>query len=147
LRITDDQSASNEAQVTIEITPKNGDLPNDGGSSAPPTAMGVYDMIWSAKNNLDLTVNIRRDSNGEDGLDGDDEPVSEARVTLLLTHEGGIDQNSWTFEGLTDSAGNFRAKVPRAPAGFYRAEIGALDHDIHVRDPNLDTNYTDTFTK
>ena len=147
LRITDNQSASHEDQVSIEITPKNGDPPSEGGGSVPPTPMGVYDMIWSAKNNLDLTVNIRRDSDADEQLTFDDEPVSEASVTLFLAHDDGIFQNSWTFQGLTDASGNFRAKVPRAPAGSYRAEIRALDHSIHLRDPNLDTNYIDSFIK
>ncbi len=147
LRVTDGQSASNEAQVTIQITPKNGDLPNEGGSGAPATAMGVYDMIWSAKNNLDLTVNIRRNSDADQLLTVDDEPVSEASVSLSLTHDDGISQNSWTFQGLTDASGNFRAKVPRAPDGSYQAEITGLSHDIHEWNPDLDTNYTDSFIK
>ncbi|MGD8986263.1 MAG: PKD domain-containing protein, partial [Desulfobacteraceae bacterium] len=149
LLVTDDQFASSEDQLTIEITPKNGDLPSDD-DSAPPSAMGVYDMIWSAKNNLDLMVNIRRDSNENQGLDGDDEPVSEARVTLELNqapNPGDTIQNSWTFEGPTDSSGNFRAKVPRAPAGHYQAVIRALSHDIHFWDQDLLVNYPDTFTK
>ncbi len=148
LRVTDDQSASDEAQVNIEITPKNGDLSNEGGSSAPGTDMGVYGMIWSAKNNLDLTVNIRRDSDGDQRLTVDDEPVNEASVTLHLTHEeDGIVLNEWTFQGLTDASGNFRVKVPRAAAGPYMAEIAGLTHDIHEWNPDLDTNYTDSFTK
>ncbi|KPK24796.1 MAG: hypothetical protein AMK69_15625, partial [Nitrospira bacterium SG8_3] len=146
LRVTDNQYASSEDQVTIEVTPKNGDLPDEGGSSIPPTAMGVYEMIWSAKNNLDLMVNIRRDSNGNDALDDNDAPVSEAIVTLLLTHDDGIVQNSWTFDGQTDSSGNFRVKVPRAPAGHYQAEITQLTHDIHTWEQGLEVNNPDTFT-
>ena len=147
LRVTDDQSASSEDQVTIEVTPKNGDLPDNSGSSAPSTPMGVYEMYWSAKNNLDVMVNIRRDSNENQGLDGDDEPVSEARVQLSLTHDDGIVQNIWTFEGQTDSSGNFRAKVPKAPAGHYQAEVTGLDHDIHTWEQNLEVNNPATFTK
>jgi len=147
LRVTDDQFTSSEDEVSIEITAKNGDLPNEGGGSAPATDMGVYDMIWSAKNNLDLTVNIRRDSNGDQLLTAVDEPVSEASALLILTHNDGISQNSWTFQGLTDASGNFRAKVPRAPAGTYQAEITGLSHDIHEWNPDLDTNYTDSFIK
>jgi hypothetical protein len=150
LRITDDQFAISEDQVTIEITPKNGDLPDDGGSSATSTAMGVHDMLWSAKNNLHVTVIIRCDSSGNNALGVDDEPVSEASVTLRLTHDSnndGIPENSWTFEGKTDSSGNFRAKVPRAPSGEYQAEITALFHDIHFWLHTLDVNNPDTRTK
>jgi subtilisin family serine protease len=148
LRVTDDQYASGEGDVTITITPKNGDLPDEGGSSAPSTAMGVYEMYWSAKNNLDLTVNIRRDSSGDGALGFDDEPVSEAKVWLELTQapfQGGTVQNSWTFQGQTDSSGNFRVKVPRAPAGHYQAEITGLDHDIHTWEQGLEVNNPDTF--
>lgn len=148
LRVTDDQFASSEDEVTIEILPKNGDLSDNTGSSAPPTSMGVFEIDWSAKNNLDLTVNVRRDSSGDGALGLDDEPVSEARVTLELTqapYQGGTVENSWTFAGLTDSSGNFRVKVPRAPAGHYQTLITGLDHDIHTWDQYLLVNYQDTF--
>jgi subtilisin family serine protease len=147
LRVTDNQYASSEDHVTIDVTPKNGDLPDEGGSSIPSTAMGVYEMDWSAKNNLDLMVNIRRDSNGNEALDDNDAPVSEAIVRLLLMHDDGIVQNSWTFDGQTDSSGNFRVKVPRAPVGHYQAVIIGLNHDIHFWDQNLEVNYQDTYTK
>jgi hypothetical protein len=74
--------------------------------------------------------------------------VSEARVTLELTqapYQGGTVENSWTFAGLTDSSGNFRVKVPRAPAGHYQTLITGLDHDIHTWDQYLLVNYQDTF--
>ncbi|MEE9463979.1 MAG: S8 family serine peptidase, partial [Candidatus Neomarinimicrobiota bacterium] len=69
LRVTDDQLASSENQVTIQVMNKNGDLPDDGGSGGSPTSMGVYTIEWSAKKNLDARVNIRRDSNGNNRLD------------------------------------------------------------------------------
>jgi len=150
LQVTDDRLEINEDQVTITITSKNGDPPDEGGSSGPQSDMGVYEMTWSAKNNLDLTVNIRCNSNGNTELDGNDAPVSEATVTLELTQAlspGGTVQNIWTFDGRTDSSGNFRAKVPKAPDGHYQATITGLSHDIHEHDPNLDADYLDVYTK
>jgi thermitase len=147
LVVTDDDYATSEDQVTIEITSKNSDPPDDGDSSAVPTAMGVYNMIWSAKNNLDLTVNIRRDSNGGGTLDPNDEPVSGATIELSLTlGEYELFQDSWLFQGLTDASGNFRVKVPKAPAGSYRAQVTALKHDIHFQD-NLSSEeeYEETY--
>ncbi len=152
LQVIDNQGALGEDQVIIEITDRRGDLPDNGGSGGPQTAMnmGVYDMIWSAKKNLDVTVNIRCDSNKDALLEVGDETVPEARVTLLLTHDSendGIVENTWTLEGITDSSGNFRVKVPRAPSGFYRAEIRALTHDIHSWVQTLDVKNPDTFIK
>jgi hypothetical protein len=117
--------------------------------------MGVYAMNWSARNNLDVTVNIRRDSNESGGLNEGDEPVSEAIVTLVLTYDSNKDGNfncsegdsCWTLEGRTDDSGNFRAKLPRAPAGNYQAEITALTHEIHLWEPTLDLENPEISTK
>ncbi len=155
LRVTDDQLASSENQVTIQVMNKNGDLPDDGGSGGSPTSMGVYTIDWSAKKNLDARVNIRRDSNGNNGLDNGDEPVSDARVTLVLTHDSNDDgmfncsglDNCWTFAARTDNSGNFRVKLLQAPAGNYQAEITALTHDIDFWEKTLDLENPETFTK
>ena len=148
LRVWDDDSASGESsedQVTIDVLEKNGDRPDNGGGSVEPTDMGVYAMDWSARNNLDVTINIRRDSNdGDPGLDDGDEPVSEARVTFVLTH---VSNNSWTLEGRTDKSGNFRVKLLQAPAGTYQGEVITLSHDIHSWDRTLDVENPDFFTK
>jgi hypothetical protein len=69
---------------------------------------------------------------------------------LSLTHDlgdGGMPENTWTFKGKTDSAGNFRAKVPRAPSGEYQAQVTALSHDTHSWVDTLDINNPLTFTK
>lgn len=155
LRVTDDQWASNENQVTIQVMNKNGDLPDDGGSGGSSTPMGVYAIDWSAKKNLDVKVNIRRDSNGVNGLDNGDEPVSEARVTLVLTYDLNNDgvfncsgpDNCWTFSARTDNAGNFKVKLLQAPAGSYQAEITVLTHDVDLWDKTLDLENPETFTK
>jgi hypothetical protein len=155
LRVTDDQFASSEDQVTIELKGKGGGgKESDGdGSSSPPTAMGIYSMDWSAKKNLDVTVKIRRDSNGLVGLDNGDEPVSKARVALVLSYKSdsvgvfncSLPNSCWTFQGRTDNSGNFRAKLLGAPAGYYQAEITALTHDIDFWEKTLDLENPETF--
>ena len=154
LRVTDDQYPS-EDEVKIEVIGKNGVKPPDTGTTGnePPTAMGVHSIDWTAKKNLDITVNIRRDSNGDVKLDGGDEPVSEARVTLTydLNNDGEFDAlesgNIGIFEGDTDASGNFKVKLIKVPAGLYQAEIEALTRIPHFWDKKLDNgNPSEPFT-
>ncbi len=119
--------------------------------------MCVYAIDWSSKKNLDVKVNIRRDSNGVNGLDSGDEPVSDARVTFILYYDSNSDgsfncsapepDSCWTLNGRTDNAGNFKVKLLQAPAGSYQAEITALTHDIHLWDKNLDLENPETFNR
>ncbi len=160
LRVTDDQLASSTDQVIIQINDKNGDSSDDGsgggsGGGGSPTAMGVYAMSWSAKRNLDITVNIRRDSNGDIGLDNSDETVSEAQVTLVVTYDSNGDGTfncsgldlCWTLAGPTDSSGNLKAKLVQAPAGTYQAKVTGLTHNVDQWDQTLDLENPETFTK
>jgi hypothetical protein len=154
LRVTDDRGASAEDEVVIQVLDKRGGLPDEGGASGPPTAMGVYAIDWAAKNNLDLTVEIRCDSDENEELSGGDDPVSGASVALVLTHDSDGDSgfdcstdNCWTFEGNTDDSGRFRAKLPRAAAGAYQAEVIALTHETHIWQTTLDKENPETFNK
>ena len=151
LRVTDDKLASSTDQVTVQITKKSGDAPGGG----TPTAMGVYAIDWFAKNNLDARVNVRRDSNGSNGLDNGDAPVSGARVTLVITYDSNADgifdcsgiDNCWTFVGDTDSSGNLRVKLLQAPAGNYQGRVAALTHSVDYWDQTLDRENPETFGK
>lgn len=141
-------SAGQTASHTISVTVSNG-----GGGAT--TSMGVFSITWAASRHLDVTVNVRRNSDGSaDGLTSGDAVVSGATVTLELVRESdgspgftcGSDQ-CWTFTGNTDSSGNFRGKLLHAPSGSYQARVTGLTHGTYTWDPALDQDNPDTFTK
>lgn len=117
----------------------------------PPSSgdMGVHTISWnSKKRNLQFTVNIRQDSDGNGALTGADDPVAAAHVNATLTHDssgdGVIDDCSvdtcWTnFGGDTGNNGSIKfSLIGGAPMGLYQAEITGLTHATQVWNPGLD---------
>ena len=119
--------------------------------------MGVYTISWnSKKRNLQFTVNIRQDSDGDGVLTGDDNPVAGAHVNATLIHDTGngvIDDCSvdtcWSnFGGDTGSNGSIKfSLIGGAPMGLYQAEVKGLTHVVQVWNTTLDADNPDTFIR
>ena len=133
LTVTDDDGATSSVSKDVSVSD------GTGGSTG---GMYVSDISWRYKKNLDITVNIRWDSNGSGaGNDGDD-PVSGANVKMTLTHGS----DSWNFSGNTNSGGNVKFKLIGAPTGTYEATVTEVTHSDFTWDSNLDQDNPDSFT-
>jgi len=115
---------------------------------APGGSMYVWDIAWNSQQRgpnyqLEVTVTIRWDSNGNNLADSGDETVSDAAVAMTLTYQGG---SSWNFSGTTDSAGQVTFKLNKAQPGSYTAQVTALTHANFTWVPGLDKDNPDTFT-
>jgi hypothetical protein len=78
----------------------------------------VESIAFSSKhfrkfNNLYTTVKV---------VDGNNKPVEGARVEMTLTHEA----DSWNFAGNTESDGNVKFTLLKAPSGDYRATVTSV---------------------
>jgi hypothetical protein len=116
--------------------------------------MGVFDISWTSRRNLDVVVTIRRDSDASGGLTSGDEAVGSATVSLTLTLDSNGDgqyscetDQCWFFSSTTDGSGIVKFKLVGAPGGSYQAEVTALTHATYTWDPTLDLDNPDTFTK
>ena len=65
--------------------------PTPTATPTPPPStgdMGVHTISWnSKKKNLQFTITIRQDSNGDNALSGADSPVAAAHVNATLTYD------------------------------------------------------------
>jgi hypothetical protein len=137
--------ASASISVTVDNEPDAGD----------PNEMGVFDISWSAKRNLDVVVTIRRDSDASGVLTSGDASAGSASVSLTLTRDAngngtfdacGTDQ-CWFFTSTTDGSGIVKFKLIGAPSGSYQAEVTSLTHTTYTWDPTLDLDNPDVFSK
>jgi hypothetical protein len=123
--------------------------------SASTSNMGVFSITWQSGRNLTVTVTVRRDSNASGTLTTADAPVSGAGVTLVLTRDSNGNRvfecnagdTCWTYTGLTNKTGQFKAKLVGAPAGFYQIRVTGLTSGAYTWAPALDNGNPRTFTK
>ncbi len=98
-------------------------------------SMNVHSISYSLDRlRRDLTVTVSVKANGV-GLSG---------VSVRGTLENGTRGLSWTLSGTTDSSGQYRATLRRAPSGTYTTSLSALARDGYVWDGTTPSN---TFTK
>src|SRR5690606_3092127 len=102
-------------------------------------------IAWSANRHLNITVNVRGDTDNSGTLTSDDGVVSSSSTALTLTRdtdgdglfECGGDDQCWNLSGTTNSSGDVKFKLLNAPAGSYEAEVTSLTHATFVWDPSL----------
>lgn len=146
---------SNMAVFEPAMTSGSGVEPDPGstdGNTGTTNGMGVYQISRSGAKHLDVTVNIRRDSHGGDGGNGDgsltssDAVVAGAGVALVLTRNASANGNQecssaddcWQFAGNSDTSGNFRVKLLHAPPGYYHVHVTSIKASGLTWDPGLD---------
>ena len=89
-------------------------------------------------------------ANGGTAESGDD-PVSDASVKMILTHdtggdgvlECGTDDNCWNFFDTTDSNGQVTFTLKRAPTGDYEAKVTDVTHSAYTWSSSLDVDNPD----
>lgn len=133
---TDTQGQTASDSITVNVS--------NGAGGEATTSMGVFAINPTVSRHVDITINIRRDSDGSGGLTSDDAAVGGATVTLVVTRNSA---DTWTFVGNTNNDGNFRAKLVNAPAGNYTAEVTNLSHGNYTWDPSLDVLRSVSFQK
>lgn len=108
-----------------------------------------------SKTDLMTTVTIWRDADADGTSNSSgDEPVSNAHVSMTLTHdtdgdgtfEPGTDDDSWNFGGDTDSEGKVTFTLKFASNGNYKAEVTDVTHDTYVYNASLDADNPDYHT-
>jgi hypothetical protein len=150
-------------QPTAAPDPNLTPTPEPTSTPTPPPSsgdMGVFDISWnSKKKNLQFTVNIRQDSDGNAGLTGSDSPVAAAHVNATLTYDSngngnGVIENCSTdtcwsnYGGDTNSNGSIKfSLIGGAPMGLYQAEVTGLTHAIQIWSASLDVDNPDTFNR
>ena len=150
---TPDPTATPDPNATPTPTPTATPTP-------PPSTgdMGVHTISWnSKKKNLQFTITIRQDSNGDNGLSGADSPVVAAHVNATLTYDSNgngvieacsVDTCYSNFGGDTGSNGSVKfSLVGGAPMGLYQAEVTGLTHATLVWNTALDADNPDTLTR
>jgi hypothetical protein len=150
---TPDPTATPDPDATPTPTPTATPTP-------PPSTrdMGVHTISWnSKKKNLQFTITIRQDSNGDHALSGADSPVAAAHVNATLTYDSNgngvieacsVDTCYSNFGGDTGSNGSVKfSLVGGAPMGLYQAKVTGLTHATQVWNTALDANNPDTFTR
>ena len=156
---TPDPTATPDPDATPTPTPDPTATPTPT-STPPPSSgdIGVYDISWkSKKRNLDFTINIRQDSDGDGTLTSTDSLVEAAHVNATLTHDSNgngviedcsIDTCYSNFGGDTGSNGSVKfSLVGGAPMGLYQAEVTGLTHATRVWNTALDADNPDAFTR
>lgn len=142
----------------VTPTPEPTSTPTPTSTPIPPPSsgdMGVADISWSSKKkNLQVTITIREDSDGDGALDN---PVAAAHVNATLTldsdkngsFECGGDDTCWNnFGGDTGSNGSVKfSLVGGAPMGDYQMEVTNVSHANQAWNSSLDTDNPDTFTR
>ena len=74
----------------------------------------------------------------------DSGPVSDATVYSTLTHNN--TGNNWTFSRTTDTNGQVKFTLGKAPLGNYTALVTDITHATYTHNPAMDVNNPGYYT-